>query len=290
MMHRCRHVGVRSARCLATAAPAGPPVTAGTVVGVAFFGSLVAGTFSMGYWQTKRYFWKVDLVEARKAALKAPPKEASAQEAANKPNFERSLVQGEFLGQDVKVGPRAPPPGLLPPKQGMAAGPIGYEIVSVFKAADGTECLVNRGWIPRHLEAEPTTKKDTVLVVAADGEKQGPFSPVNTKKETLWLELPFIAKLLGIHTESPPYFVQVSEGETPKDYFPKPRTSVQFENFSVDPPTHAAYAFTWFSLALFGAIMSKRILFPPASRASVVRHNAALRRAKEQQQKKKLSD
>jgi surfeit locus 1 family protein len=144
--------------CLIMAASA-PLSNAGKV----FFGSLCAGTFGLGCWQTQRFFEKIDLIEKRKRDLECEPEELLEQDTTTPAsNWRRKRVVGTFRhGQEILVGPRGAPLGALEqmegcPRggvQGMASGPQGYFVVTPMDRTDGGEgtVFVNRGWIPRHL-------------------------------------------------------------------------------------------------------------------------------------------
>ena len=122
------------------------------MAGKGFFGSLCAGTFGLGVWQTQRYFEKIDLVAEREQALVQPPlsqsdflhsttrttTKTSNQSAA----FRRIRFHGRFrYDKECLVGPRGPPPGALPNKPGYAAGgmsraPLGYFVLTPLELLD----------------------------------------------------------------------------------------------------------------------------------------------------------
>ena len=237
-------------------------------VGGAVFGGLVLGTFGLGVWQTKRFFWKTDVIEDRKRALEVDAQRRSVEDAREQPTYERSILRGSFVAsKQVLVGPRSPPPGLVEKAQGMGRGPIGYEVVTKFVDETGAECLVNRGWVPTGREPTCPEGQLDLVVVPDKGEPQKTFSPPNTTRNVLWVELGFIADVLGLSKKDNdvPYFIALADGQTGDDW-PKPRSPVQCLAVNIDPPTHAAYAITWFSLSLFGAFMTRRILYPPVPR------------------------
>lgn len=138
-----------------------------STAGKVFFGSLCAGTFGLGCWQTQRLFQKQRLVESRQADLALEPT-TTLMPASGRSNFRRVLLTGTFIhDQQVLVGPRGPPAGALPDgpgtsAAGMSASPQGFFVVTPMQlkldsnnhAVDSTTVrtvLVNRGWIPRHL-------------------------------------------------------------------------------------------------------------------------------------------
>lgn len=210
------------------------------------FGALVAGTFGLGVWQTQRYSWKIELQQARRRELALAP--TSLEEAQG---HRRVAVRGR-LEKGTRVGPRAAP---FARTQGLSTAPQGYEILAVL-VTDERRILVNRGWAPRGVEVE--CPEETVeLVGIMGGERKGTFSPVNTKDHVLWIEVPFLAAMLK--TEE--ILLTVVDDKS-NESWPRPKTVDDFQNFPVDPPTHAAYAATWFALSAAGALMTRRLLSP----------------------------
>lgn len=133
-----------------------------SLAGKFVFGSLCAGTFGLGVWQTQRYLEKVELVEARANALAQPPLDV---ELATSPSdleqsFRKVRVRGQYLhAAEFLVGPRGPPAGLPGAvAQGMATTPQGYFVLTPLVPASaavreklGPLVIVNRGWVPRHM-------------------------------------------------------------------------------------------------------------------------------------------
>lgn len=111
--------------------------------GKVFFPSLCAITFTLGTWQTKRYFEKIDMVQKRKDDLSLEPLSLEQwrliNDKANKTNvggdvsnnlkatsYRRVTIQGKFdHTNSILIGPRGPPPGALAttgPNSGMGGG------------------------------------------------------------------------------------------------------------------------------------------------------------------------
>ena len=125
--------------------------------GKIFFPSLCAITFTLGTWQTKRYFEKIDLVQKRKDDLSLDPllfdqwrrlnHDGSISNSNNDDggggaslgsnsrisggaettiSYRRVIIQGKFdHTNSVLIGPRGPPPGALAtsgPNSGMGGG------------------------------------------------------------------------------------------------------------------------------------------------------------------------
>ena len=116
-------------------------------IGKIFFPSLCAITFTLGTWQTQRYFEKVDMVQKRKDDLSLDPlsfdqwrllnhdnhvgaspsssSSGSNGEEASK-SYRRVIIQGKFdHTNSILIGPRGPPPGALAtsgPNSGLGGG------------------------------------------------------------------------------------------------------------------------------------------------------------------------
>lgn len=121
-----------------------------SIAGKTFFGSLCAGTFGLGVWQTQRLLEKLQLVEQRDKELSMKPTTD-----VTTTSFRRILASGVFQHErEFLVGPRGPPVGTLPNKPGSSAGgmsssPQGYFVLTPFQLRSGEVILVNRGWVPR---------------------------------------------------------------------------------------------------------------------------------------------
>jgi surfeit locus 1 family protein len=125
--------------------------------GKVFFGSLCAGTFGLGCWQTQRLFEKQKQIEIRQEELELEPASSKELFQATDTSFRRYLLQGKYLyDKEVLVGPRGPPPGALPDQPGASAGgmssaPQGYFVVTPLQITGSQTVLVNRGWVPRNM-------------------------------------------------------------------------------------------------------------------------------------------
>lgn len=124
-------------------------------LGKAFFGSLCAGTFGLGCWQTQRFFEKQELVAKREEDLALEPQ--SLDEADNA-GMGRKVVDGTYLhDKEVLVGLRGPPAGAMASsgpgsgrsQGGMSSNPQGYLVITPLLRPNGSTVLINRGWIPR---------------------------------------------------------------------------------------------------------------------------------------------
>jgi cytochrome oxidase assembly protein ShyY1 len=160
--------------------------------GKLFFSSLVATTFGLGVWQTRRYFEKEELLQQREQTLALPPvllppysvcdKSELRGDASPLHRFEvgfypplrggvvtelKELTRVNLIGSlrckdTILVGPRGPPPGALGKsgpnaakagQGGMSTSPQGYYLITPLRRLDGKgTVLVNRGWIPKSMQ------------------------------------------------------------------------------------------------------------------------------------------
>jgi surfeit locus 1 family protein len=137
-------------------------------MGKAFFGSLCAGTFSLGVWQVERLVEKIQLMDKRNEQLAMEPSTNIDAPAAMP--FRRLWLQGILRhDKEVLIGPRSLPAGVHIPMQGLSAkigatsqkssglssGPQGYFVLTPLELAPGTSdpkmVWINRGWVPKHL-------------------------------------------------------------------------------------------------------------------------------------------
>jgi cytochrome oxidase assembly protein ShyY1 len=124
--------------------------------GIAFFGSLCAGTFGLGVWQTRRYTEKVEMLAQRDRDMALAPSDDVHRAMG------RIRIRGTFdHAKEFYVGPRGSP---LHQSNGSLGVPQhGYFVFtplltlqnqqdssSLSGAAPCEESvLVNRGWVPR---------------------------------------------------------------------------------------------------------------------------------------------
>lgn len=158
-------------------------------VGIAFFSCLCAGTAVLGVWQTKRYFWKVELLESGQNKIEEGLDELprcfhqeQLSEFARAHLGRRVSTSGTFdHDRELLLGLRTAPLSISgSPAQGMASNPQGYYVITPFTREDGTLIFVNRGWIPR-MQQQWYRPKGTVKLeaVVVDCEQGGMFAPDN---------------------------------------------------------------------------------------------------------------
>ena len=149
--------------------------------GITFFSSLCISTFSLGCWQSKRYFEKIELMKKRQNELQMEPLlslESNAicsfkermnntsnqdlqkeEDVENNRGYRPISIQGQFLHEyEILIGPRGPPlnaissngPNSGRSSGGMSSSPQGYYVITPFsRCNNGGKVLINRGWIPR---------------------------------------------------------------------------------------------------------------------------------------------
>lgn len=89
-------------------------------VGIAFFGSICAYAVGLGVWQTKRYMWKVGVIEDIQLKLNDPPEmipplaQFDLVEWVDQMKGRKVAVSGTFdHTKEILIGPRSAPLGLM---------------------------------------------------------------------------------------------------------------------------------------------------------------------------------
>lgn len=108
--------------------------TPGKIAGIAFFSTICFTAIGLGVWQTKRYNWKIGVIEANKKkvndAAEPVPSLSQSDLVAYTSNTrgKRVTLTGTFdHGKEILVGPRSSPPGLMGAvAQGLAINPQVY--------------------------------------------------------------------------------------------------------------------------------------------------------------------
>ena len=127
LLHRSTFLNCR--RKLSSATP--NSFTPGRIAGIAFFSTICVTAIGLGVWQTKRYNWKVGLIEASKKKVDdaAEPVPLLSQSDlvsyATQMRGRRVTITGTFdHSKEILVGPRSSPPGLMGAvAQGLAINP-----------------------------------------------------------------------------------------------------------------------------------------------------------------------
>lgn len=228
------------------------------LIALAAFAMLAFAAFAaLGTWQLFRLQWKLNLIERVESRVHAPP--ASAPGPAEWPQvnaaaYEYRHVQlaGTFLYD------------LTTPVQGTTDLGFGYWLLTPLRSADGSVVLVNRGFVPAEnlreaLNARPNDaaqgQAEIVTGLLRMTEPGGSVLRRNDPAGNRWYsrDVQAIAAARGLAHQSrvAPYFV---DADAVPDISPPGAgnpvgglTVVSFHN------NHAAYALTWYALALMVA-------------------------------------
>lgn len=257
----------------------------GTKVGVAVFSSMVVGAAGLGVWQTKRYFWKQDLVQERRLIVEGEP--VALNVSTGVPAYTKVFCSGHFEAGHVLLGPRGPP--AKTPGGGISQR--GFYIIAPFVLKNGCKVLINRGWVSAKqldLVDQLTAASDvTITGIVKNGETSkylGPHAPGT--RQFIWCDIEMMAEAVGLNDlnvpDMPLYIDCLEEKSAEPDQAEGDALTLlrskpgDFLSFHVDPATHVAYAVTWFSLALFGSAATF-MRFRRGGLASAVKKKVATR-------------
>lgn len=217
------------------------------IAGIALFFAFI----SLGTWQVQRRAWKLDLIERVNERVHSQPVAVPAQAAwpTVQPDTHEYLAvqaQGQLMeGRSVLT-------------QAVTELGAGFWLLTPLRQADGTQLLVNRGYVPteqrkawvERIAAAPQDAAGAttqVIGLLRFSEPRGGFMRDNAPGEDRWhsRDVHAIAQAKGL-TQAAPFFVdqgipgQVTGADWPRAGL----TVIQFTN------THAVYALTWYGLAL----------------------------------------
>ena len=217
------------------------------LAGIALFISFI----SLGTWQVQRRAWKLDLIERveRRAHSQPVPVPVAAQWPQVQPETHEYLAvqaKGQWmLGRSVLT-------------QAVSDLGAGFWVLTPLQQADGTQLLVNRGFIPAEqrktfveqiAQSSLAPAGDWVVVngLLRFTEPKGGFMRENAPQEDRWhsRDVQAIASAKGLE-QAAPFFVDAGlPAQVVDASWPRPGlTVIQFTN------THAVYALTWYGLAL----------------------------------------
>ncbi|MBP3979714.1 MULTISPECIES: SURF1 family protein [unclassified Acidovorax] len=230
-----------------------------TLVGIALF----VGFIALGVWQVQRRAWKLDLIERVTQRIQAPP--GALPPPAQWPQVDATgyayqpvRLQGQWLADKTVLA------------QASTALGAGYWVMTPLQQADGTQVLVNRGFVPQgqraQWKARPATPPGTATEpVTVEGllrmsEPGGGFLRRNDPAQQRWYSRDVAAMAQARQLpRAAPFFVDAgipdrqsaaTAERPPAAQGPWPRqglTVVRFAN------SHLVYAITWFGLALMVA-------------------------------------
>lgn len=235
------------------------PHSAGTLAVLALVGvALFAAFIALGMWQVQRRAWKLDLIERTTqrihAAPGAPPSAAQwPQVSAPTHEYLAVRLQGQWLADKTLL------------TQATTTLGAGFWVMTPLQRDDGTQVLVNRGYVPADQRAQwqnqaiDTTPGGQVTVdgLLRISEPRGGFLRRNAPDEQRWHSRDVAAMAQALHLpNAAPYFVDAGfpdrQGATnteqrPAAQGPWPRTGLTVVRFA---NSHLVYAVTWFGLAL----------------------------------------
>ena len=214
------------------------------LVGIAMF----AGFIALGTWQVERRAWKLALMERvdqRVHAATTPAPAAAEWPGVNAASHEYLPVtlQGHWLGDKTVL------------TQAVTELGAGFWVVTPLQQDDGTQVLVNRGFVPQDQRAQwiatplppGTPTAATVQGLLRMTEPDGGFLRSNSPAQQRWYsrDVAAIAQAVGLPRVAP-YFVDAGlPGAAPAAAWPRAgMTVVRFHN------SHLVYALTWYAMAL----------------------------------------
>lgn len=217
---------------------------------------------ALGVWQVQRLAWKLDLIERTTQRVTAapgalPPRAQWATMDMADHEYQAVRLQGVWLSTHTVLTLAS-----------TALGP-GYWVLTPLQMADGSQVIVNRGFVPQDqrnqwLGAAPATPAQAA-VVTLDGllrksEPGGGFLRHNNPSEQRWYsrDVAAIAQAQSLEpSQVAPFFVDagIPDGRpSTAEIEPSratqgtwPRTGLTIVRFT---NTHLVYAITWFGLAL----------------------------------------
>ncbi|OYQ41465.1 surfeit locus 1 family protein [Rhodoferax sp. TH121] len=218
--------------------------------------ALLVGFSTLGVWQLQRRAWKLDLInrvtERIQAAPVAPPT-AGQWPGLDVAKLEYLAVrlEGHWLSNKTVL------------TQASTVLGAGYWVLTPLQQTDGTQVLVNRGFVPASQRAEwlapaePDHKHLSVVGLLRKTEPDGGFLRSNDPSQQRWHSRDVAAIALAQQLpQAAPFFVdaglpallEASSAElAPNPVGPWPRPGLTVVRFS---NSHLVYALTWFGLAL----------------------------------------
>ena len=221
--------------------------------------ALFLGFAALGTWQVQRRTWKLALIERvaqrlHAAAVPLPsPAEWPRVDAAGY-EYLPVRAQGQWL------------PGKTVLTQATTELGAGYWVVTPLQLADGSQVLVNRGFVPQaqRPEWQPDATTPAATPVTVEGllrmsEPGGGFLRRNDPAQQRWhsRDVAAIAQAQGL-AHAAPFFIDAGRPDARGPAVPGPAAStgpwprpgltvVRFHN------SHLVYALTWYGLALLTA-------------------------------------
>jgi surfeit locus 1 family protein len=204
---------------------------------------LAAALIGLGTWQVQRLGWKRDLIAHVDQRVHAAPVPAPARADWDKVNagddeYRRVTVAGT-LANDQETLVYA----------STALGP-GYWVMTPLTLADGTDILINRGFVPIE-RRDPTTRREgqpagpvEITGLVRMTEPKGSLLQSNDVAADRWYsrDVAAIAQKRGVDAVAP-YFIDADATANPGGLPIGGLTVIHFPN------NHLVYAITWYGLA-----------------------------------------
>lgn len=211
----------------------------------ALFGAAALLFVALGVWQVERRAWKLRLIAAVDARLRAAPAAApgpGARVTAKGDAYRRVRATGVFDHRRAAL------------VQAVTERGPGFWLLTPLTTAAGWTVLINRGFTP---DAGAPVRRPRGLVAVTGllrvTEPGGGFLRANDPAADRWFsrDVAAIARSRGLPAAAP-YFIDADAGGT--GYPVGGLTVVRFRN------PHLAYALTWFALAGLSAYGCWRVL------------------------------
>ncbi|QOZ50449.1 SURF1 family protein [Bradyrhizobium sp. CCBAU 53338] len=210
-----------------------------TVLSLTAFVVLIA----LGVWQVERRAWKLALIDRVEQRVHAPaqpiPAPASwAAVSAASDEYRHVSVSGRFLHDRETL------------VQAVTEEGPGYWVLTPLLRVDGTQVLINRGFVPSE-RRDPSTRKDgnpagqvEVTGLLRITEPKGGFLRDNVPQHNRWYsrDVAAIAAARDLQKVAP-FFIDADAGSQVGNGPIGGLTVIRFPN------NHLIYALTWFALA-----------------------------------------
>jgi len=226
------------------------------LVGIALF----AGFIALGTWQVQRRTWKLALIErvdqrVHSSPVAAPGPALWPQVDATGYEYLPVTAKGQWLQHKTVLTQAATELG------------AGFWVLTPLQQADGTQILVNRGFVlPGQRQqwlasgnssnaAAPAAAPVTVQGLLRMSEPRGGFLRTNDPAQGRWYsrDVAAIAQAQGL-SQAAPYFIDMGlpDLRTGASALPAPPTDEPRSGMTVIrfANSHAVYALTWYGLAL----------------------------------------
>lgn len=195
---------------------------------------------ALGSWQLQRLVWKNELNDFRQAQITAEPAELPltvADPAAM--SYRPVWVEGVFRHDaEMILGARS------------HRNQVGYQVITPLVRADGSQVLINRGWIhadnrdPATRQAGQVEGMQRVEGLLVLGSEEHWITAENRPDENFWfwLDLASLSAAANIPTQQ--FIIEANDAPNPGGLPIGGQSNTELRN------EHLQYAIIWFSLAV----------------------------------------